>query len=345
MAFPVSVDATWLNPSSVSLNAQELRGVDGAFLAGSAGSAWGGIVRHGDSSLVVSVDGSDVATVQPGTAVIPGNAAAGQGPYRVSLPSVSSGALAARNATNPRIDLVVLRVLDTDVVPSHGAYTGQLEVITGTPAAVPAAPDLPSMAVELGRVTVPAVGAGAASVSTIGRTYATAVGGVLVVPMQSQLPASAATYQRAIDLSNGRVLEYTGSAWAQVNPSPVWTTSAGGVNAPATTAWAAEATGGLTASITVPSSGRLRVSIAAYLYQSTAGKLTQWGMKLSGVTTRDPSAGEVLTVYGTAALRAGVTYLLSGLPSGSITLTSALLSDAGAASPYIASRSLLVEPA
>ena len=35
--------------------------------------------------------------------------------------------------------------------------------------------------------------------------------------------------------------------------------------------------GGLTASITVPSSGRLRVSIAAYLYQSTAGKLTQWG--------------------------------------------------------------------
>ena len=97
----MSVDATWLNPSSVSLNAQELRGVDGAFLAGSAGSAWGGIVRHGDSSLVVSVDGSDVATVQPGTAVIPGNAAAGQGPYRVSLPSVSSGALAARNATNP----------------------------------------------------------------------------------------------------------------------------------------------------------------------------------------------------------------------------------------------------
>lgn len=69
------------------------------------------------------------------------------------------------------------------------------------------------------------------------------------------------------------------------------------------------------------------------------------GDETVGVTTRDPSAGEVLTVYGTAALRAGVTYLLSGLPSGSITLTSALLSDAGAASPYISSRSLLVEPA
>lgn len=214
MPLPVSMDATWLN-GSTSFNAQELRRADAAEFNGD-GSAFGvrgGIVRHGDQSLVVTVNASDVVTIQPGAVVIPGNSGVGNGCYRSALGAAETGNLAARSATNPRIDLVVFRAYDDDVVTTHNLYTGRIEIIAGTPAASPVAPALPALAVELARITVPASGAGAATVDSSQRQYASGIGAELTVASFARLPASAAKYQRARALDTGLEYVWSGTTW------------------------------------------------------------------------------------------------------------------------------------
>lgn len=216
MVFPFDVDATWVNPLSVALNGGELRRADSAGFTGAGGAlgVWGGVVRHGDTSLAVTVDGSDVVTVQAGPVVIPGDAVAGTGCYRSALSAAITGALGARHATQSRIDLVVFRMLDDDVVGTHDAYTARVDVVPGTPSATPAVPTKPSMAVEIGRITVPPTGGGAATVDSSFRTYAAAIGGILPVPTSARLPASAAKGQRAIALDTLVEYRWSGSAWA-----------------------------------------------------------------------------------------------------------------------------------
>ena len=180
-----SVDGTWTN--SPTYDAAELRRADAAMFA-SAGIA---------SGLVVSVDGSDVVTVTRGQAVISGDdAVAGTGVYRAGIGSNVSGSLEARDATNARIDLVVFRQYDTDVVGSHGKFASEIEIIKGTPSATPAVPSKPSMAVELARITVPASGGGSASVNSTNRSPAIAAGstaeahGTVLVTVTSAISGS-----------------------------------------------------------------------------------------------------------------------------------------------------------
>ena len=222
----VLVDGTWSGTAAnpVTYDAQELRRADAAMFGGNGTDAFGvrgGVVRHSDSSLAVSVDGSDVVTVQPGAVVIPGNAVSGSGVWRAAIGSSTTGSLTARDATNGRIDLVVFRQLDTDVVGSHTARTGKVEIIAGTPSATPAVPTLPSMAVELGRITVPASGGGAATVDSSNRTYAAALGGRLPVPSAAKLPASAALFSEAVALDTGYRHRWNGSAWVALDTD--WT--------------------------------------------------------------------------------------------------------------------------
>ena len=198
---PVDVPATWANAPDASsepeYDAGELRLADSAIYAASANGVPGGIVLHQDASLTVAVDGSDQVTVQPGAAVLPGDAVTGQGVYRTALPAVHSEPLVARHATWGRIDLVVFRMLDVDVVAPHGVRTARLEVIAGTPSSTPAVPAKPSMAVELGRITVPAASGGAATVDGSFRDYACAAGGELLAASFARLPLTAVKWQRA----------------------------------------------------------------------------------------------------------------------------------------------------
>lgn len=221
MAFPVNLDATWVN--TASYDPGELRRADSTIFAGD-GSAFGvsgGIVRHGDTSLAVTVDGSDNVTIQAGAVVIPGNAVAGTGCYRFALGAAVTNALPARDATNPRIDTIVAQARDTDVVGTHGAYTGRLAVISGTAAATPAAPSIGTMAVELARITVPATGGGSSSVDSSHRTYASAIGGEIIAASSAMLPTSAAKFQRARALDTGVRYEWDGSTWQALE----WTQS------------------------------------------------------------------------------------------------------------------------
>lgn len=219
MPLPVSMDATWLN-GSTSFNAQELRraGAAGFGGDGAAFSVRGGIVRHGDTSLAVTVNASDVVTVQPGAVVIPGNSGVGNGCYCSALGAAETGNLTARSATLPRIDLVVFRVLDTDVVASNPGYTGRIEIIAGTPAASPVAPALPLLAVELARISVPISGGGTATVDSSFRTFASAAGAALVVTTAARLPATAAKWTEAIALDTGVHYLYNGTAWFPHRP-------------------------------------------------------------------------------------------------------------------------------
>jgi hypothetical protein len=204
-----TVDANW--DTGVTLDAAELRRGDTAMFLGDGANngVRGGIVRHGDTSLAVTVNGSDQVTVQPGAFVIP--AATGLGVYRGALSAAvgptGATALTARNGTNPRIDLIVIQMTGTNAT---------LKTIDGTPGSSPSAPALPAQHIELARVTVPQVGGGAVTVDSSFRTYATALGGRLLAESLARLPGSGNQKgQRATTLDNGRDFRWNGTAWVR----------------------------------------------------------------------------------------------------------------------------------
>ena len=213
-----TVDATW--DTAVTLDAAELRRADTAMFLGdgSNNGVRGGIVYHGPNSLAVSVNGSDQVTVQAGAFVIP--AATGLGVYRGALQSATSAvAIAARNATNPRIDLVVIQATGTNAT---------VKTIEGTPSSSPSAPALPAQHVELARITVPAVGGGAVTVDSTWRAYATGLGGMLYVETSARLPGSGNQKgQRATALNDGADYRWNGTAWVARSSSSGVTAVAG----------------------------------------------------------------------------------------------------------------------
>ena len=198
-----TVDASWVN--AVANDDAELRRFDTTMFLGdgSNNGVRGGIVYHGPTSLGVTVNGSDQVTVQAGAWVI--SAATGLGVYRGALSAATAAvALTARNATNPRIDLVVIQA------------PGIVKTIDGTPGASPSAPALPAQHIELARVTVPAVGGGAVTVDSTFRAYATGLGGVIPVETSARLPGSGNRRgQRAVSLATGVEYIWNGTAWLE----------------------------------------------------------------------------------------------------------------------------------
>lgn len=190
----------------VQTTATEQRLYDTAMFLGdgTANGVRGGVVRHGDNSLAVSVNGADQVTIQAGACVIPG--AAGEGVWRGTLAAATSAVgLAARNSTNPRIDLVVAQATGTNIT---------FKTIDGTPGASPSPPALPAQHIELARLTVPAVGGGAVTVDSTWRSYATGLGGTLVVETSARLPGSGNQKgQRAVALDTGYEHFWSGTAW------------------------------------------------------------------------------------------------------------------------------------
>lgn len=199
-----TVDATW--DTGVTMDAAELRRADSAMFLGdgSNNGVRGGVVYHGPTSLGVTVNGSDQVTVQAGAFVIP--AGTGLGVYRGALSAATTAtALASRNATNPRIDLIVIQATGTNAT---------VKTIEGTPGAVPTAPSLPVQHIEIGRVNVPATGGGAVTVDLSWRAYVSAVGGTIFSPTFARFPTSGIiTGQRGTAIDTGTEYKWNGSAW------------------------------------------------------------------------------------------------------------------------------------
>lgn len=123
------------------------------------------------------------AKVAPGRALVQSTEAAGA--YPVVLTEYTVVTFADGDPNNPRVDLVVLRVYDSQHDTSDRT-DAVLEVIEGTPAAKPVAPPLPTAALPLAEVTVAAgASAGTGGIAWSGgavldrRRATVAVGGIV----------------------------------------------------------------------------------------------------------------------------------------------------------------------
>lgn len=148
-------------------------------------------LRSGSSSGTEPCDLQAVSAMQakitPGLAYIQGSAA--QGGYAVYVSSDETLMFSDGHATNPRIDLVYLRVYD-DFIDSSGQTVAIVSKVEGTPAASPTVPALPSTtSIPLWQVRVNAgVNAGNGGINsnpgwtaarTDARWYTVASGGIV----------------------------------------------------------------------------------------------------------------------------------------------------------------------
>lgn len=120
-----------------------------------------GVVGAGSMAVTQNGTPNMSVNVAAGFAVVAGtNNAPVQGAYNVYNDATVNLALAASNATNPRIDVVCVTV--QDAYYSGATNTGLLQVITGTPGASPAVPAAPANSLVLAHIYV---GANVSSVS------------------------------------------------------------------------------------------------------------------------------------------------------------------------------------
>lgn len=135
--------------------------VDGAYTGASLGVPYRDFISEGvagptDLAVAQRAAGANLSVdVAAGVAWVKGDDAVTQPVYRCYNDAVVNLAIATANATNPRVDRVIAEVRDS-------AFSGvnqdwRLRVITGTPAGVPVAPALPSNAISLATVSVPAL--------------------------------------------------------------------------------------------------------------------------------------------------------------------------------------------
>lgn len=229
----------------LTLNAQSLRLQQGsALLTGASPSGSTGVaarpgVRPGTGDpLKIAASSGMTLSVNAGIAAVQGSASATAGMYTCCLDTASTVTLAASDATNPRIDNIIVQVTDNGDGTSTAIVTPQ----TGTPAGSPVAPTPPSNSLLLAQVSVAALTSTiVAGNITDKRPWTAAVGGI--VPMKdvtSGITGMAGLY--ADDLSTGRLKRSDGSGnarapkvaafapvTAQVDPANV-TSSASWVN-------------------------------------------------------------------------------------------------------------------
>ncbi|MFJ1811880.1 MULTISPECIES: hypothetical protein [unclassified Streptomyces] len=155
--------------------------------------------------------GTMTATVHEGRAVI--QADSNQGAYPVALAEPITLTFADGDASNPRIDLVVLKIYD-DLYDDSGFTKASVEIIKGTPGATPAVPAVPGIGLPIYQVRVPAgSSAGNGGVNWNGaidlRTPTVAVGGILPAVGESGNGAYPGQYRD----SGGALQRWDGSAW------------------------------------------------------------------------------------------------------------------------------------
>jgi len=213
----MAFDALWINASGgvPAYNANELRtamALDMMYDGRAVGARQG--VRPGGTGFQVSVDGSLNITVKAGIAEVDPGLSTPQGPYRVAMTADDSTTLdvSPHDPTNPRIDIVYIKVRDHDEDGS-GLRDAVIAYTAGTPAGSPVQPSTPASSLLLASLAVPAV-SGAVAV-TDRRVWTVATGGILPVNVAGDI--AAALKGRYRDRLDTNVLERdTGAAWETV---------------------------------------------------------------------------------------------------------------------------------
>lgn len=145
MATSVNTTPGWGASDGESINARQTRqsGLSTFDLPGGASPLLNvyGVLPSGGNPLGVTQTATPgmKVTVIAGKVAVPSNTA-GEPGYGMTLEANTDLDIATSHVTNPRIDLVIARVVD--VGSSSSTFT--IEILTGTPAAVPSRPTLPS---------------------------------------------------------------------------------------------------------------------------------------------------------------------------------------------------------
>ncbi len=176
-------------------------------------STYNGVVPTAGDPMGLTPTAEMTAQIGIGRAVVQGLLV--QGCYPVVITSPEDIAFTDGDASNPRIDSVMI-VIREDAYDSTGFTDVNLEVVEGTPAASPVAPDLPTTAsLRLFNVLVPAgTSAGGGGIDwdnnvTDVRTYCVAVGGITIGN-----PAGAYAGQwKDTGGATGTLSRYNGTAW------------------------------------------------------------------------------------------------------------------------------------
>jgi hypothetical protein len=116
-----------------------------------------GVVGVGDLLVAQRAAGANMSVdVAAGACWIKGDTDGLRQPtYRCLNDGVVNLAIAAADATNPRIDRVIAEIIDATFAGASRLW--RLRVITGTPAGSPAAPAQPASAITLATISVPAL--------------------------------------------------------------------------------------------------------------------------------------------------------------------------------------------
>lgn len=202
---------------SPAYTAQQFReSMTGLMLPGSGGLQVVAGVRPG-SGLTVSV-ASGTVTVTPGSAIVQGASSTVQGAYLAVVDANFTATLTAADGTNPRVDLVYLRVRDTDADGS-GQRDCSPVYLAGTPAASPTAPTIPAgtTGIILATISVPKSGAGSPTVSTASRQTTVAAGGILPAATAPSAPYTGQYWDDGTQLRR-----WNGSSWDTYGPMPTW---------------------------------------------------------------------------------------------------------------------------
>jgi hypothetical protein len=270
-------------------------------------------VRPGDPGLTVSLSGTTI-NVSPGTAMLTDH-----GVYIGVLTSTWSGTLTSAHATLDRIDLVYLRIWDTDF-DATGLRKTDVVYLAGTASSTPVAPTPggTEIALPLATITVPHSGAGSPSVSTSVRPVTVAPGGILPTSTAPSTPYTGQYYD-----SGSGLLRWNGSAWRQVNPytpvSQAQISQPGSFTAGTFTDFPSGNWPPL--SFTVPPSGLVWISIGGAVMNTNTTTSSAWmAWRASGGVTEVASEANGLSTHGTRNY--GTRRVLrSWTPGASVTLT------------------------
>jgi hypothetical protein len=211
--------ALWMDGPTYSGEAvRQLDVASGWFTQGTSDalSVRSGVINNSVGSLQVLASSGMVIKVAAGFAIIASSTSNIEAGYKIGSMTSTSLTVTTADASNPRIDLVVIYVTDN----GDDTSSGYIDIIEGTAAASPVPPSAPANSLPLGTV---AVAANATSISTSNitdqRVYTTAAGGVVPWPTMTSIPAGHEGLI-AYDVTNGRFFHNDSSGADQLKVLP-----------------------------------------------------------------------------------------------------------------------------
>lgn len=195
-----------------------------------SGTGNGGVCRHfgsattGDMAVIQRAAGANMSVdVLAGGAMVGGTESATQGQYFVYNDASVNVPITAADGSNPRKDLIGVRVRDSEY--SGVSNVGEIIVVTGTPAASPSEPTAPANFLTLALVDV---AAGATSITTANitdrRRTVAALGGVIVCTSTTRPTVNLWEGMTIFERDTNQMLIYSGSAWEHVATIGAWST-------------------------------------------------------------------------------------------------------------------------